>query len=268
MYMVSALQSTSGAMKTAMKSSQESADKRPSSCTVLCTLQPNPDKVYGGTPLVVNLYPHCLGLEVDLCSRLEALEVEVETIKSIVASKEQKQNQEHREIQAVTTVKRQEVRMQMSVDAKRHWHLVTLEDLMIIIVMMAENSQPGQLVDDARIASKEARPSASDHDKDSTPYIDTQQILTKRDASKAIQSGSFVSPPDDTIMHKQLEQQIPDSDVKNAGLSHAANVSTSARKGITLAGTRQISLRGQCQQWQQNSQGPRCHSKESEKQGA
>ena len=142
------------------------------------------------------------------------MQAEVGTIKALFARKEQKQEQEHWEklIQAVSTAKKQEVRAQRSIDAKRHRHQVSAEELKIFIARMAENSRPGQLVNNAFIATKAIRSSVDDHDEASTPRIETRQILTNSETSKAFQSGSFVSPPDNRITHKHREQQIPGSD--------------------------------------------------------
>ena len=74
-----------------VESSQDSAEEGPPSRTILHGQQPSQDTVYAGTPSVVTLYLLSLGVKANIRSRLDALEVELGTIKALVASKEHEQ---------------------------------------------------------------------------------------------------------------------------------------------------------------------------------
>ena len=76
---------------------------------------------------------------------------------------------------------------------------------------MAGDSWPGQLASKAFIAIEAPRSSVDNPDDANTTRIESQQILTKQETSKALQSGSFVGSPDDGRTHKQREQRILDS---------------------------------------------------------
>ena len=168
--------------------------------TILCGQHRSQDKVYAE-------------VKANLHIRLGALEVGVGIIKALVASKEKKQEQKPMEklIQAVNRAKRDEVCANRSFNAKKYRHQVSAEELRTFNARMPDNSRPGQLANNACIASEAAMSSVNNHDEASTPRIKSRQSLSKRERSRSLQSGSFISPPGEGSTHSQCEQCIPGS---------------------------------------------------------
>ena len=128
---------------------------------------------------------------------------------------------------------------------KQDRHLVTTEDLRIFYVRMAENSQPGQLVQ--AIMMKTVRP-VSMYCNRSSPSVKQAKLVSQDQLSAHQKTGSRTSSLSNKFRaattvqdaalraRKQGNHQI----TRTIGLSHAANVSISSREGIMIASTRRI----------------------------